>query len=182
MSEHPPAPPDMGQLFVARVVDALMASSAWKSTALFLVYDEGGGYFDHVAPKVLETVPSHLPDANDAVGPAFRVPMIAVSPWVAPGSVFKEPADHTSILQFIERNYTTPRNPVFLPTINAARRDLADLTRAFNFRQQPISPPLPSVFQLFAKANQTVLTLNLDRTLAGCSTSLPVWRPALLGL
>lgn len=50
ISEHPPADIQMGQHKMADVINALMHSSLWKSSALFLTYDEGGGYFDHVAP------------------------------------------------------------------------------------------------------------------------------------
>ena len=140
VSEHPPAPPDMGQLLAARVVDALKSSSAWDSSVLFLTYDEGGGYFDHVAPQILETVPQNLPEAGTAVGPAFRVPLFIVSPWARPGTVFKPVVDHTSILQFIERNFSAPGHRVFLPTIDPARRSLTSLMHAFDFAQEPNSP------------------------------------------
>src|SRR5580658_5045875 len=182
VSEHPPAPPDMGQLLVARVVEALMASSAWESTALFVTYHEGGGYFDHVAPKILEYVPAGLPDAGLAVGPAFRVPLIAVSPWSRPGTVFKGTIDHTSILQFIERTFSTPAQPVHLSTIDPARRELDDLSAIFDFTQAPIAPALPTVGQLWPQADKTVLMLNLERTLASCSLTAPQWLDSLLGV
>ena len=182
VSEHPPAPPDMGQLFAARVVEALMASSAWESTALFLTYDEGGGFFDHVPPKILEYVPAGLPDAGLAVGPAFRVPLIAVSPWVRPGTVFKGTIDHTSILQFIERTFSTSAQPLHLSTIDPARRELDDLAAIFDFKQAPIAPALPTVEQLWPQANQTFLTLNLQRTLASCASTAPQWLDSVLGV
>ena len=182
VSEHPPAPPDMGQLLAARVVDALKSSSAWDSSVLFLTYDEGGGYFDHVAPQILESVPQGLPDAGMAVGPAFRVPMFIVSPWARPGTVFKAVVDHTSILQFIERNFSTPGHRVLLPTIDPARRGLTSLFHAFDFAQEPISPVLPTAKQLIAKAKQEVLVLNADHTVAGCSTTWPDWLLPLLGI
>jgi phospholipase C len=180
--EHPPAPPDMGQLFAARIVEALMNSSAWESTAMFLTYDEGGGFFEHVAPNILESVPTGLPDAQQAVGPGFRVPLITVSPWVKPGTVFKDPTDHTSILQFIERTFSTSVNPLRLPTIAAKRWRLADLREAFDFNQQPVNPSLPTPAQLFAQADDTVLALNATRTVADCTTNLPSWLPQLLGV
>jgi len=143
VSEHPPAPPDMGQLLAARVVDALMGSSAWDSTALFLTYDEGGGFFDHVPPQILEHVPATLADGGAAVGPAFRVPLIIVSPWARSGTVFKRALDHTSILQFVERTFSTKSHPLKLPTIDARRRTLADLRGAFElaFPGSTASPP-----------------------------------------
>jgi phospholipase C len=180
--EHPPAPPDMGQLLVARVVQELMASSAWESTALFVTYDEGGGFFEHVPPKILEYVPASLPDGKLAVGPAFRVPLTIVSPWAPANTVFKEAIDHTSILQFIERTFSTKSAPVRLSTIAPARRKLADLTAAFDFNQAPNVPSLPTPVQLYPYAKQTVLTLNLERTVASCSTSIPSWLPSLLGV
>ena len=159
-----------------------MASSAWESTALFVVYDEGGGFFDHVAPNILERVPTASPDHNNAVGPGFRVPLTIVSPWARPGTVFKDRLDHTSILQFIERTFSTKAHPLKLPTINAARRQLADLRQAFDFKQRPETPSLPTPHELFSQADKTVLMLNLDRTLADCATTLPTWLPQLLGV
>jgi phospholipase C len=182
VSEHPPAPPDMGQLLAARVVDAMKSSSAWDSSVLFLTYDEGGGYFDHVAPQILESVPQNLPEAGTAVGPAFRVPLFIVSPWARPGTVFKPVVDHTSILQFIEHTFTVKGNHVFLPTIDPARRSLTSLLHAFDFTQEPNSPALPTAKQLFPKAKQEILTLNADHTVASCSTTLPDWLLPLLGI
>ncbi|MBV8977600.1 MAG: alkaline phosphatase family protein [Alphaproteobacteria bacterium] len=181
VSEHPPAPPDMGQLLAARIVEEMMASSAWDSSVLFLTYDEGGGYFEHVAPTILENVPATLPDAGQAVGPAFRVPLFIVSPWARAGTVYKPASDHTSILQFIERAFSTKSNPVFLPTIAPARRDLYSLVHAFDFSQTPLMPALPTAKQLIAQANLDVLTLNADRTVADCSTTWPSWLLPLLG-
>jgi phospholipase C len=180
--EHPPAPPDMGQLLAARVVQELMASSAWESTALFVTYDEGGGFFDHVPPAILEYVPAGLPNGGLAVGPAFRVPLTIVSPWVPANTVFSEVLDHTSILQFIERTFSTAAQPIQLSTIAPGRRKLADLTAAFNFNQPPNVPSLPTPAQLYPYAQQTILMLNLGRTLASCSTSIPSWLPSLLGV
>ena len=179
--EHPPAPPDMGQLLVARVVELLRASSAWDSTALFVTYDEGGGFFDHVPPRILEYVPKRLPDAGFAVGPGFRVPMFIVSPWAPANTIFNQRMDHTSILQFIERTFTTKQKPLRLPTIAADRREyLYDLTKAFDFTQEPNNSNLPTATQLLPTADQTILTLKLERTLASCSTNLPIWLIPLL--
>jgi phospholipase C len=176
VSEHPPAPPDMGQLLVAKVVQELMASSAWSSTALFVTYDEAGGYFDHVPPQILEVVPAGLPDAGMAVGPGFRVPLTIVSPWAPPNTVFKGVTDHTSILQFIERNFSTSATPIMLPTIAAARRELADLTAAFDFGQAPNNPTLPTAEELWAAASKNIYGGD------GCTTDIPSWLPLLFGV
>jgi phospholipase C len=179
VSEHPPAPSDMGELFVAKVVQQLMQSSAWSSSALFFTYDEGGGYFDHVAPQILEHVPAALPDAGLPVGPGFRVPMTIISPYAPANTVFKGVTDHTSILQFIERNFSTAATPVMLPTIAAARRDLADLTSAFDFSQPANTPALPTAAELWPQAKK----IFLDAAEAdGCTTVVPSWIPALFGV
>jgi phospholipase C len=179
ISEHPPAPPDLGQLLVAKVVEDLMASSAWSSTALFVTYDEGGGFFDHVAPSILESVPAGLLDADLAIGPGFRVPMTIVSPYAPANTVYKGVVDHTSILQFIERTFSTASTPVTLPTIPAARRDLDDLTLAFDFNQAPNSPSLPTAADLYNQLSGTILSAG---GAAACSVELPSWLLPLLGV
>lgn len=178
VSEHPPAPPDLGQLLVAKVVEDLMASSAWSSTALFVTYDEGGGFFDHVPPMILESVPAGLPNTELAIGPGFRVPMTIVSPYAPPNTVYKGVVDHTSILQFIERTFSTAATPVNLPTIAAARRELDDLTLAFDFTQALNTPTtLPTAVQLYDQVKATILTVG-----DGCSIAIPSWVPTLLGV
>src|SRR5262249_17240479 len=177
VSEHPPAPPDMGQLLAARVVDALMQSSAWQSSVLFLTYDEGGGFFEPVPPQILEKVPAPLPQAGIAVGPAFRVPLFVISPYARRDYVYKNTTDHTSILQFVESTFSTKTNPVFLPTISSGRRMLNNLGAAFDFNQLPNSPSLPTAAQLYGQANQTVIALNATGTVPGCTTTLPSWLP-----
>jgi len=180
--EHPPAPPDTGQLFVARVVQELMNSSAWDSTALFVTYDEGGGFFESVPPVILETVPAKLPQAGAAVGPAFRVPLFIVSPYSRAGTVFSERLDHTSILQFIEQTFTTKAKPVHLPTIAPRRRTLNHLADAFDFTQTPIAPTLPTAKNLYPDARKDYLILNAKGTVASCATTAPKWLPQLLGV
>lgn len=182
VSEHPPAPPDMGQLLAARVVQTLMASSAWDSTALFLTYDEGGGFFETVAPTILENVPAGLPEAGSAVGPGFRVPLFLVSPYAKAGTVYKKTMDHTSILQFVEHTFSTRSKPVMLPTIAPFRRNLASLAHAFDFTQVPISPTLPTPQELYGLAKNELLLLNLGGTVASCATAVPDWLPPLLGV
>jgi phospholipase C len=180
--EHPPAPPDMGQLFVARVVEELMNSSAWDSTALFVTYDEGGGFFETVPPTILEDVPQTLPDPGFAVGPGFRVPLFIVSPYAKTGTVFKPVIDHTSILQFVESTFSTKAKPVYLPTIAPERRSLNKLKAAFDFTQTPVAPSLPTAAELYAEAKNEVLVLNADGTVASCATTAPKWLPQLLGV
>ncbi len=96
-SEHPPADILLGQHEMAKIINALMASSSWTSSVLFLTYDEGGGFFDHVPPPQV-----------DACGMGMRVPMLVVSPWVKRGYISGQLYEHGSILKFIERRFGLP--------------------------------------------------------------------------
>src|SRR5579884_965407 len=97
VSEHPPADIQWGQSKMAEVINALMQSHLWKSSAFFLTYDEGGGYFDHVAPPQV-----------DAYGLGFRVPTLVVSPWARRGYISGQLYEHSSLLKFIERRFGLP--------------------------------------------------------------------------
>ena len=158
ISEHPPADIQMGQDKMAEVINDLIASPLWQSSALFLTYDEGGGYFDHVAPPQV-----------DAYGLGLRVPMLVVSPWAKRGYVSGQLYEHASILKFIERRFGLPTlasiNHQFdtsTPGTNndaangqstgpaAPPRDnlpqLGDFYEAFDFTQNPnYYPNLPSL-------------------------------------
>lgn len=97
ISEHPPADIQQGQSTMKQVIQALMNSSSWNSSALFFTYDEGGGYFDHVAPPQI-----------DAYGMGFRVPTLVISPHAKRGYVSGQLYEHSSILKFIERRFGLP--------------------------------------------------------------------------
>src|SRR5260370_41057433 len=97
VDEHPPLDIRTGEFAMEAVIKALMNSPAWKSSVLFLTYDEGGGYFDHVAPPQV-----------DAYGLGFRVPMLVVSPYAMRGYVSGQWYEHSSILKFIERRFGLP--------------------------------------------------------------------------
>jgi phospholipase C len=156
ISEHPPDNILIGQQKMEQVIEALMDSSAWKNSVLFLVYDEGGGFFDHVAPPQV-----------DAYGLGFRVPMLIISPYARRGYVSGQLYEHSSILKFIERRFGLPSlasvNHQFdtsTPGTNneaahgqafgppARPRDglpqIGDLSEAFDFSQDPnYHPSLP---------------------------------------
>jgi len=112
--EHPPSNIQVGQKFVADVVNGLMASPNWSSSALFLTYDENGGFYDHMAPPAApkpDNVPPNLqpgdtPGAFDRYG--FRVPVVVVSPYAKRHYVSHVVDDHTSILRFIEMRFGLP--------------------------------------------------------------------------
>jgi phospholipase C len=104
----------VGEAYAALVVDAVLQGPAWPKTALIWVYDEHGGWYDHVPPRPAvkpDNVPPNLsagdlPGAYDYTG--FRVPCCVVSPWAKKGYVSHQTFDHTSILRLIENKWNLP--------------------------------------------------------------------------
>ncbi len=115
ISEHPPEHVNVGAAWTKGIIDAIMSSPAWKTTAIFLTMDESGGFYDHVPPPQV-----------DGWGYGFRVPMIVVSPYAKHGFVDHDVADHTSIIKFLADNWELP----YL-TVREARA--GNLTGAFVF-------------------------------------------------
>lgn len=93
-SEHPPSNIQSGQRFVRSLIQPLMRSASWDSSMFMVVYDDWGGWYDHVAPPVV-----------DEYGLGFRVPGFIVGPYVRQGVVDHTVLDYTSILKFIEENW-----------------------------------------------------------------------------
>ena len=131
----------------------------WAKTALFVTYDENGGFFDHVAPPTAPpgtpgeyiTAPA-VPDPTvvgsppilGPLGLGFRVPMLILSPFSRGGFVSSDLFDHTSILRFLEARFGAE-----VPNLSAWRRaTVGDLTSAFNFAAPDQSVPnLPSTLR-----------------------------------
>ncbi len=97
LSQHPPLSILPGEAWVVGLVRSLEASPLWNSTVIFLTWDEGGGYYDHV-----------LPPTVDALGDGFRVPMIVISPFSRAGAIATGVYDHTSVLHFVENAWGLP--------------------------------------------------------------------------
>ena len=93
-SEHPPGSLATGQRFVRGLVNSLMASDAWKSSAFVMAYDDWGGWYDHVRPP-----------HRDAHGDGFRVPAMLVSAYAREHVIIHTSLDFTSMLKFIEQNW-----------------------------------------------------------------------------
>ena len=104
-----------GQRFVRNVVDGLQKSSAWSSSAFLLTYDSWGGWYDHVSP------PAEF---------GFRTPALLVSPYARRGAVNHTPLDFTSILHFIERNWS-------VAPLTARDAAIDDFSSAFDYSQKP---------------------------------------------
>jgi phospholipase C len=112
---------DLGPQWVATVVNALGRSSYWKNTVVIVVWDDWGGWYDHVRPPQL-----------DAMGLGFRVPMLVISPYAKHGYVSHRQYEFGSILKFVEEVFALPS----LGTTDARADDLSD---CFDFTKPPRS-------------------------------------------
>ena len=103
--DHPHGDMRMAQRWVANVLAALQSSPQWSRMAVFITYDEWGGFFEHVAPPVLPDDRA-TDDEHTTLGLAgFRLPVMLASPFARPGYVDHTLYDHTSVLRFIEWRY-----------------------------------------------------------------------------
>jgi phospholipase C len=105
----------IGEAYAARIIGAVLDSPTWSSTAVILVWDEHGGWYDHVPPQPAVRpddvppgidVPPDQPGAYDYTG--FRVPCVVVSPYAKTDHVSHKVYDHTSILKFVETKWNLP--------------------------------------------------------------------------
>lgn len=121
-SEQPPSSIQAGQMFVRNLVQQLMSSDSWDSSAFMLTYDASGGWYDHV-----------LPPQVDEEGYGFRVPALMIGPYARRGHIDHTQLDYTSVLKFVEDNWAVA--PL------AARDARAEsIAGAFDFGQQPRTP------------------------------------------
>ena len=121
-SEHPKASICTGENWTVAQVNAIMQSPFWKSTVIFIVWDDWGGYYDHVAPPNV-----------DFFGLGIRVPMIIISPYVRAKTVVHTQYEFASVLKFAEKTFN-------LPQLTSRDKKANDMMDAFNFSQSPLSP------------------------------------------
>jgi phospholipase C len=154
-SEHPGFSRAIsGEIVTRQIVEALISHpKTWARTALFITWDENGGFFDHVAPPTppkgtkgefvtASPLPAAAAGVRGPIGLGFRVPMLVVSPFTRGGLVCSDVFDHTSTLRFLETRFG-----VEVPNLSAWRRGVTgDLTSAFNFAARPRTgrPALPN--------------------------------------
>jgi phospholipase C len=140
--EHPSSNVQIGQKFVSDVTNALFQSPNWSSSALFLTYDEHGGFYDHVAPPAAVApdaiapalLAGDVPGGFDRLG--IRVPLAVVSPYAKRHFTSHVARDHTSILRFIEDRFG-------LGTMTARDAAADNMSEFFDFTQAPsAAPPL----------------------------------------
>ncbi|MBV9213097.1 MAG: alkaline phosphatase family protein [Actinobacteria bacterium] len=141
VSEHPPARVSVGQSYVTRLIDAVMSGPQWKSTAIFVSWDDWGGFYDHVPPP-----------AVDQNGYGLRVPGLVISPYARRGVVDHQILSHDAYVKFVEDDFLggerldpnadgrwDPR-----PDVREALPVLGDLRRDFDFSRKPSRPMLLS--------------------------------------
>jgi phospholipase C len=140
VSEHPTAKVSVGQHYVTGVINSIMKSSAWNSTAIFLAWDDWGGFYDHVPP----------PKTKDGLGYGLRVPAMVISPYARKGYIDKQVLSFDAYAKFIEDVFlggqrldpTTDGRPDPRPEVRENEPMLGDLRTDFDFTQPPRAPLL----------------------------------------
>jgi phospholipase C len=138
VSEHPPNLVSVGQSFVTGVVNAVMRSRDWSSTAIFLAWDDWGGFYDHVEPPQV-----------DVNGFGLRVPALVISPYARRGFIDHQSLSFDAYAKFIEDDFlgsarldpARDGRPDPRPTVRESLPQLGNLVSDFNFQQKP-RPPL----------------------------------------
>ncbi len=122
LDDHPPQSICKGENETVLYLNALMESPEWNSSAVFLTWDDDGGFYDHVPPPTL-----------DQFGLGPRVPLIIISPYALPGYISNTQYEFSSVLKFIEELFD-------LPPLTSRDADANDTTDSFDFSQTPLSP------------------------------------------
>ena len=146
VSEHPPSNIRAGENYVTGLINTIMRGRDWKSTAIFLAWDDWGGFYDHVVPPTV-----------DENGYGLRVPGLVISPYARHGFVDHQILSFDAYLKFIEDDFLggqrldpkTDGRPDPRPDVRESQPILGNLVKDFNFRQRPRRPlilrqhPLP---------------------------------------
>ena len=117
-SDHPKVNNGSGPSWVGSIVNAIGSSQYWNDTAIFITWDDWGGWYDHVTPTIYNSFEL-----------SFRVPLIVVSPYAKPGYISHKQHEFGSILKFVEETFDLPS----LGTTDARADDLSD---CFNFSKK----------------------------------------------
>jgi phospholipase C len=137
VSEHPPGLVSAGQAYVTKLVNAVMRSPDWSSTAIFLTWDDWGGFYDHVKPPRV-----------DVNGYGLRVPGIVISPYAKRGYIDHQTLSFDAYAKFIEDDFLggqrldprTDGRPDPRPDVRENAPILGNLANDFDFTQQPRRP------------------------------------------
>jgi phospholipase C len=123
VSEHPPASVCVGENWTVSLLQALAAGPNWKDSAMFVTWDDFGGFYDHVPPTQI-----------DKFGLGFRVPFLVISPYAKQAFVDHTQAEFSSVLKFIETDFS-------VPSLTDRDMNTSDLTQFFDFTQAPRTLP-----------------------------------------
>ncbi|MBV9168248.1 MAG: alkaline phosphatase family protein [Solirubrobacterales bacterium] len=137
VSEHPPALISAGQTYITGLINTIMQSPDWKSTAIFVAWDDWGGFYDHVVPPIV-----------DHNGYGLRVPGLVISPYAKRGYIDHQTLSFDAYLKFIEDDFLggqrldprTDGRPDPRPTVREDAPQLGNLVHDFNFNQAPRRP------------------------------------------
>jgi phospholipase C len=137
-SEHPAALVSTGETYVTGLINAVMHSSAWDSTAIFVAWDDWGGFYDHLAPPKI-----------DENGYGIRVPAFMISPYARKSTIDHQTLSFDAYLKLIEDDFLggrridpkTDGRPDPRPDVREDAPQLGDLLAEFDFAQKP-RPPL----------------------------------------
>ena len=137
-SEHPPALVSAGQTWTTGLINAAMQGPDWNSTAIFLSWDDWGGFYDHLVPPIV-----------DQNGYGLRVPGMVISPYARQGFIDHAIYSHDAYVKFIEDDFlggarldpATDGRPDPRPTVRENAPQLGNLVADFDFNQAP-RPPL----------------------------------------
>lgn len=121
-SEHPSNSTCNGENWTVDQINAVMQGPDWASTAIFVTWDDHGGFYDHVAPPV-----------SDQYGLGPRVPLLIISPYANGGYISHTTYEFSSVLKFIEERFG-------LPTLTSRDANASDMLDSFNFNQTPLPP------------------------------------------
>jgi phospholipase C len=137
VSEHPPGLISAGQSYVTGLINAIMESPDWDSTAIFLNWDDWGGFYDSVVPPSV-----------DANGYGLRVPGLVISPYARQGYIDHQILSQDAYNKFIEDDFlggqalnpATDGRPDPRPDVREDEPILGNLVNDFDFNQTPRSP------------------------------------------
>jgi len=121
-SEHPPSSTCAGENWTVQQINAIMQGPLWNSTAIFLTWDDFGGFYDHVPPPTA-----------DLYGLGPRVPLLIISPYAKPGNISHTLYEFSSFLVFVETRFG-------LQSLGGRDTSASSMLDSFNFNQQPLPP------------------------------------------
>ena len=127
LSDHPPGSSAFTHNWVSDLIEAIMKSDVWEQTAIFLTWDEWGGFYDHVRPVVV-----------DPVGLGFRVPLLTISPYTVRGTIDDVTGEFSTPLRFIADNWG-------LPYLTDRIANTHNFEHVFDFTKPPRPPSLTGV-------------------------------------